>query len=181
MLNTTRNKRWNGKMDTLTTAYLKDVMGKMTDYGDRVQFGLMSPGLRPHYQIINKADKKMAFDSNNHLLRPADDEFVGVNVTPVFTLDQIKAAIAAGGFKTNGATRNGSGRVISSSGGNSSRGGTAAAKAKESIDAARYDYFKNNRQTLPPDIGEHSVEITELMCKGSSAADAFAEVVKRHF
>ncbi|AMO98027.1 hypothetical protein CAter10_0068 [Collimonas arenae] len=68
-------------MDSLTTDYLKDVMGKMEVYGDRVQFGLTSPGPRPYYQVTNTAEKKMAFDSNHHLLHPKEDEFVGVNST----------------------------------------------------------------------------------------------------
>jgi hypothetical protein len=179
-LNTTRTKRWTGKMDSLTTAYLKDVMGKMEVYGDRVQFGLTSPGPRPYYQLTNSAEKKMAFDSNNHLLHPKEDEFTGPNATPVFTLEQIKAAIAAGGFRSSSATRSSAGgRVVSRSGG--TRGGTVAMKAKDLIDAARYEYFRNNRQTLPDGIGEHTAEITELMLKGSSAEDAFNAVVERHF
>lgn len=169
-------------MDSLATAYLKDVMDKMEVYGDRVQFGLTSPGPHPYYQLINSAEKKMAFDSNNHLLHPKEDEFVGANATPIFTLEQIKAAIAAGGFRSSGgATRTSSagGRVVSRSGG--ARGAAVAMKAKDLIDAARYDYFRNNRQTLPDGIGEHTAEITDLMLKGSSAEDAFGEVVKRHF
>jgi hypothetical protein len=175
ILNTTRTKRWTGKMDTLTTAYLKDVLGKMEVYGERVQFGLTGPGPRPYYQITNSAEKKMAFDSNNHLLHPQDDEFVGANATPVFTLEQIKAAIAAGGFRSSGKTHGT--RVGSGTRG----GGTAAMKAKDLIDAARYAYFKDNRQTLPANIGEHSAEITELMLKGSSADDAFGAVIERYF
>lgn len=167
-------------MDSLTTDYLKDVMGKMEVYGDRVQFGLTSPGPRPCYQLTNSSEKKMAFDGNNHLLHPKEDEFVGVNTTPVFSLEQIKSAIAAGGFRSTSATRS-SGSTRTASGGGTRSGGTAAAKARDLIDAARYEYFRSNRQTLPDGIGEHSAEITELMLKGSSAADAFGEVVKRHF
>lgn len=168
-------------MDSLTTAYLKEVMGKMEVYGDRVQFGLTSPGPCPYYQLTNSAEKKMAFDSNSHLLHPKEDEFAGPNATPVFTLEQIKTAIAAGGFRSVGVTRVSSagGRVVSRSGG--TRGGAVAMKAKDLIDAARYDYFRNNRATLPDGIGEHTAEITDLMLKGSSAEDAFGEVVKRHF
>ncbi|AIY39241.1 hypothetical protein LT85_0081 [Collimonas arenae] len=179
-MNTTRTKRWTGKMDSLTTDYLKDVMGKMEVYGDRVQFGLTSPGPRPYYQLTNSSEKKMAFDGNNHLLHPKEDEFVGVNSTPIFSLEQIKAAIAAGGFRSTSGTRSSSGTRSASSGG-SPRGGSVAMKAKDLIDAARYEYFRSNRQIMPDGIGEHSAEITELMLKGSSAADAFGEVIKRHF
>lgn len=167
-------------MDSLTTDYLKDVMGKMEVYGERVQFGLSSPGPRPCYQLTNSSDKKMAFDGNNHLLHPKEDEFVGVNSTPVFSLEQIKAAIAAGGFRS---TSSGSSRSRSSGATRSSspRAGSVAMKAKDLIDAARYEYFRSNRQIMPDGIGEHSAEITELMQKGSSAAEAFGEVIKRHF
>ena len=87
-------------MDSLTTDYLKDVIGKMEVYGYRVQFGFTRPGPRPHYQVTNTAEKKMAFDSNHHLLHPKEDEFVGVNSTPLFSLEKIKAAVAAGGFRS---------------------------------------------------------------------------------
>jgi len=35
-LATTKGKRWNGNTDALPAAYLKEVMAKMIDYGDRV-------------------------------------------------------------------------------------------------------------------------------------------------
>jgi hypothetical protein len=174
-LNTKRNKRWNGKIDTLKADYFSDVIGQMVTYGDRVQFGLTGSGQRPNYQVINAAGKKMAFDSNNHLLHPADDEFVGSNATAVFTLDQVKAAMAGGGTKSSGATR--VGRAV----GAGSRVTTAAVKAKELIDNEKYVYFKDNRQTLPLTIGDHSEEISDLMKRGMSADEAFSDVVKRRF
>ncbi|AMP07889.1 hypothetical protein CAter282_0065 [Collimonas arenae] len=167
-------------MDSLTTDYLKDVMGKMEVYGDRVQFGLTSPGPRPYYQVTNTAEKKMAFDSNHHLLHPKEDEFVGVNSTPVFSLEQIKAAVAAGGFRSTSSRSTGGTRSSSGSSGGT-RGGSAAVKAKDLIDAAKYAYFKENRHMLPDGIGGHSAEITELMIKGSSAAEAFEVVINRYF
>jgi hypothetical protein len=172
ILNTTRNKRWNGKIDTLAADYLNDVKGKMEAYGDRVQFRLGGSGERPNYQVMNAADKKMAFDSNNHLVHPKAGEYVGSNASGVFTLDQIKAAIAGVGIRASAGAR--VSRVVGSS-------RTAAVKVKDLVDAEKYEYFKNNRQILPPGIGEHSVEITELMKNGMAAQDAFAEVVKRHF
>ncbi|MFC5475048.1 hypothetical protein [Paraherbaspirillum soli] len=173
-MNTTRNKRWNGKIETLKPDYLNDVMGKMVAYGDRVQFGLTGPGQRPNYQVINTAGKKMAFDSNSHLLQPKEDEFVGSNATGIFTLDQVKLAIAGGG-KTSTTTR------TSRVGSGSTRSSTATIKAKDLVDTAKYEYFKNNRQTLPASIGEYSDEITDLMKKGMSAEDAFGDVIKRYF
>jgi hypothetical protein len=175
-LNTKRTKRWNGQIDTLAADYLKDVMGQMVTYGDRVQFGLSGSGQRPNYQVINAADKKMAFDSNNHLLHPQEHEFDGPNATRVFTLDQVKAAIVGGGRTASAATR------VSRAGSTGrTRGTTAAVKVKDVIDTEKYEYFKNNRQTLPASIGEYSAVITELMKKGMSAEQAFGEIVKQHF
>lgn len=176
-MNTKRNKRWNGQIDTLTADYLKDVMGQMQTYGDRVQFSLSGSGPRPHYQVINAFDKKIAFDSNNHLLHPQAHEFDGPNATRVFTLDQIKAAIVGVGRASTPTrvSRTGSGN------GSSSRSSTAAVKVKDVIDTEKYEYFKNNRQNLPASIGEYSAVITELMKKGMSAEQAFGEIIKQHF
>jgi len=52
-LNTTRNKRWNGRLETLKADYLSGVIGQMDAYGDRVQFALNGPGQKPLYQVIN--------------------------------------------------------------------------------------------------------------------------------
>jgi hypothetical protein len=175
ILTTTRNKRWNGKIETLKTDYLNDVKGRMETYGDRVQFGLTGTGQRPNYQVINTDGKKMAFDSGNHLLHSEADEFDENNVSGVYTLDQVKAAIAGAGSKASAAKR------ASRAGTGATRATTAATKAKDLAAAEKYEYYKNNRATLPPSIGQHSNEITELMMNGMSAEQAFGEVVKRHF
>lgn len=150
-------------------------MAKMLDYGDRVQFSLVSAGPQPSYQVINTLGKTMAFDRNHHLLRPEDDAFAGANASPVFTLDQVKAAIAGIGIRSSAATR--TARVVRA--GSGSR--TAAAKLHDQFAAQRYEYFKNNRQSLPPTISEHSDEITDLMKQGKSVEEAFGEVLKKHF
>jgi hypothetical protein len=166
-LTTTRSKRWNGKLDTLSTEFLNDVMAQMAAYGDRVQFALTTPGQRPNYQVWNSSDKKMAFDSNHHLLHPKDDEFEGVNATVIYSLDKIKEAKANVG-KTSNVKR-------------SVRNTAATIKATDMVDAAKYAYYKDNRQSLPAAIGDYSDEITTLMRNGMSAEDAFGEAVKRHF
>ncbi len=173
-MNTTRNKRWNGKIETLTSGYIDNVIEKMVEYGDRVQFALSGTGLRPHYQVINSTNKCMAFDSNNHLLHPKEHEFVGSNATVIFSLEQIKAAKSGVATKASVAR---TGRVTAIGGVRR----TAAAKAQDLVNAAKYEYFKNNRQTLPDEIGEYSDKITLLMQNGMSAEDAFGEVVKLHF
>lgn len=172
ILNTKRTKRWNGSLDTLTADYLNDVVTQMTSYGERVQFGLSGPGQRPNYQVINTFDKKMAFDGNNHLVHPKEDEFVGSNATGILTLEQIKMAIAGVGVKKVAATRTAR---------TSTRSSPAAAKAGDLIDTQKYEYFKSNIQKLPEGIRAHSQEISDLMKKGMSAEAAFAEVIQLHF
>ena len=140
----------------------------MDTYGSRVQFALSTPGARPNYQVLNDADKKMAFDSNHHLLHPQPSEFEGSNATSILTIDQIKA-IGTAKPKTKIAAKR------------ATRTTTATAKAADLVDAAKYEYFRANRQALPAAIGGHSDEISGLMRNGMSAEDAFAEIVKRHF
>lgn len=151
-------------------------MAKMNDYGDRVQFSLISGGGDPAYQVINSVDKKMAFDRNHHLYRPEEHEFVGANATQIFTMDQVKAAIAGIGIGSRAAPR--AARVVKSGGGTTR---VSAAKLEEQFAAQRYEYYKNHRQTLPPAITDHTEEITTLMKQGKSVEEAFDEVVKKYF
>ncbi|MGS0742918.1 hypothetical protein ACVBEF_13935 [Glaciimonas sp. GG7] len=168
MKTTTRSKRWDGTINTLSVAYLNDVVEQMLAYGDRVQFALTSGGQRPFYQVINSSEKKMAFNSTHHLLHPVTDEFEGSNGSMVYTLAQINSAIAGVGVRAKiAATRT---RTV----------GTRAAtvKVQDVIDAQKYDYFKIHRDLLPPNIGDYSGEITALMKLGKSAEEAFDEVIK---
>ena len=177
-LTTTRTKRWNGNIDTLKADYLKDVMTQMDAYGDRVQLALSGPGQKPYYQVINTAGKKMAFDSNHHLLTQEEDAFTPGNVTSVFTLEQVKTIAAGGSVRIAGSSR------IARAGtgvARSTRNTAAVVKAKDLIDTDKYNYFKNNRETLPPTIGDHALQITELMKDGKSAEEAFNEVIKLHY
>ena len=162
-------------MNTLRVEYLSDVIKQMEAYGERVQFSLISGGQRPCYQVSNAANKKMAFDSNNHLLYPKDDEFTGSNATREFTLDQIKTIIAGSGVRSGSSVRTRANR----NGSGSTR--TNSIAATDLVDTEKYTYFKNNRQILPPSIGEYSTEITNLMKKGMSAEEAFNDVIKRYF
>ncbi|HJV86242.1 MAG TPA: hypothetical protein VJ698_12280 [Noviherbaspirillum sp.] len=174
---TSRSKRWNGSFDTLPVDYLKGVMEKMGEYGDRVQFSLVSVGAEPNYQVVNSFGKAMAFDRNHHLFRPEGDEFEGVNVTQPFTMDQVKAAISGIGAASRPATARGPRVVRAGSGGTR----VSAAKLEEQFAAQRYEYFRNNRASLPPRISEYTEEITQLMKQGKSVEDAFGEVVKKYF
>lgn len=148
-------------------------MAKMMDYGDRVQFSLTGPGSPPIYQVMNTLGKTMAFDKNHHLLQPAEDAFVGVNATPVFTLEQLKSGLSA--TRARSATRT---KSTTRSGG---AGRTSAAKLEEQFATQRYEYYKNNRQSLPAAISQHTDEITELMKSGKPVEAAFDEIVKKYF
>jgi hypothetical protein len=177
-LTTTRTKRWNGDIASLKSEYLKEMMTQMEAYGDRVQLALSGPGQRPHYQVINPAGKKMAFDSNHHLLSQEEDAFTPGNVTEVFTLEQVKTIASGGSVRIAGSSR--VTRTVGSAT-RPTRNTAAVVKAKDLIDVEKYNYFKNNRETLPPTIGEHSLQITTLMTGGKSAEEAFGEVVKQHY
>jgi hypothetical protein len=176
-LTTTRTKRWNGQVETLKAVYLKEIIKQMDAYGDRMQFALSGPGGVPNYQVINTSGKKMAFDSNHHLLSQAEEVFTAGNVTEVFTLEQIKTMAAGGAVRVAGS------RVVRPAGSitRSTRNTAAVVKAKDLIDTDKYTYFKNNRDMLPADIGDHSVQITDLMQNGKSAEEAFSEVLKQHY
>lgn len=174
----TRSKRWNGNFNSLPVEYLKGVMEKMTDYGETVQFSLVTGGAEPSYQITNTLGKAMAFDRNHHLLRPEGHEFVGANASPVFTLDQVRAAISGIGVAMRPAA-SGASRAVRPAGTGGTR--TSAAKLEEQFAAQRYEYFRNNRQSLPAAITQHSDEITQLMKQGRTVEDAFGEVLKKYF
>lgn len=148
----------------------------MVDYGDRVQFSLVSGGPEPSYQIANTLGKKMAFDKNHHLLQSAEEDFAGANASMTLTIDQVKTRIAAAGTATPAKAR---ATKVARAGSSGPR--VTAAKLNEQYAAQRYEYFKNNRQSLPPTISEHTDEITELMKQGKSAQEAFDEVVSKYF
>jgi hypothetical protein len=163
-------------MHTLPVDYLKAVIEKMTDYGDRVQFSLASPGSPPVYRVLNPQDKAMAFDKNHHLLQPQEDAFEGANGSAILTIDQVKAVLASGGKRPAAGSRAKS----------TPRAGTGAprvtaAKLEEQFATQRYEYFKNNRATLPATITQHTDEVTDLMKSGKSVEEAFDEVVKKYF
>lgn len=177
---TTKSKRWNGKIDTLAPEYLKEVMKQMSSYGERVRFALGAAGARPYYQVINPSERTMAFDGNHHLHHPQEGEFTGAKVSATFSLEQIEIVAAGGRLPGVGRSVSGS-RTRASSSGSSARTGTVASQKQDDINAEKYAYFKENRHLLPAEISEYSNEITSLMQGGISAADAFGEILKRHF
>ena len=170
---TSRSKRWNGKLESLAPDFLQQVVTQMLAYGDRVQFALTTPGAKPNYQVQNSANKKMAFDGNHHLMQVEPSEFDGSNATPLLSLEQIQAI----GTGVSRAAITKQARPAKPAG----RSPTATAKAADLVDAAKYDYFKNNRSTLPAGVSAHTNEISVLMRNGLSAEAAFADIIKRYF
>jgi hypothetical protein len=90
-------------------------------------------------------------------------------------LEQVKKGIAGLGVSSG---RTSGARVVRAGSGS---GRTSAAKLDELFATQRYEYFKINRQTLPPTISKHSEEITDLMKQGKSVEEAFGEVIKKYF
>lgn len=182
-MNTKRTKRWNGDVSTLSSDYLKNVIEKMSSYGEYAQFSETGNIHGPNYQVINAAGKKMTFDSSNLLIQIEDDVFAS---SVIYSLDQIKALLTNLNSPLAKATATRTRRVAGTGGSSSTstaspRGSSAVAKAKELIAIQKYDYYKTHRATLPSDIREHSDEITRMMEKGISAEEAFAEAVKLCF
>ena len=171
-----KGKRWNGSIDTLPADYLKTVLEKMLDYGDRVQFSLQTGGSQPSYQVFNQFDKAMVFDRDHHIAQAQVGEFVGDHVSVMLTLDQIEAAIA-GVLVKRAATRT----VGTRSGAGNSGPRVTAAMLEEQRAAERYAYFKAHRATLPETIVEYSAEIAALMKNGIAVDAAYDEILKKHF
>jgi hypothetical protein len=176
-------KRWHGNVEAIKAEFLNGVVTQMTAYGDRVHFSMFGSVQKPHYEVINSFDKKMAFDGNHHLHRSEDEsEFGPGNVTPIFTLEQIKRIIATGGSGVRSSIpRSARAASARSSGTGAARPTTAAARAREAVDSEKYVYFKANREMLPEGINQYSDEISALMLKGMSAEQAFGEIIQKHF
>jgi hypothetical protein len=169
-----RTKPWDGKFDALPVEYLKGVLEKMNSYGDRVQFSRRS-GPLPNYQVINPADKKMAFDGGHHLLRADEDDFSAAHVTSVFSMDQVTAMI--NGVRPVG-EKTKTVRVV-----HTGRAGTRTTvrQVEDQFAAARYEYFRAHRATLPPTIAEHTDEIATLMKQGKPVEEAFGAIVQKYY
>jgi hypothetical protein len=180
-LSSSKTKRWHGNVESIKAEYLNGVIAQMTAYGDRVHFSMFGSVQKPHYEVINSFDKKMAFDGNHHLHTAEDDEFGPGNVTPIFTLEQIKRLIATGGSGVRSSIPRAARAASARSSAGGARPATAAARAREAVDGEKYAYFKANRQMLPEGINQYSDEISTLMLKGLSAEQAFGEVIEKHF
>lgn len=175
-MNTKRNRRWNGNLETLSADFLKDVIEKMESYGGHVQFELPGHAQRPNYQVINTSGKKIAFDKKNLLLSLNANGNVSDTLSSAFSLAAVKAALAGGGRSASARPR----APRSTTTGSTARAAAPVAVV-DVVESEKYAYFKENRETLPEGISKHSSTISELMRGGLSAEDAFNQVIQQHF
>ncbi|MGB3288293.1 MAG: hypothetical protein WBA83_03355 [Burkholderiaceae bacterium] len=181
-MSTKRSKRWNGELDSLAPEFLKEVLGKMEAYGDRVQFEQPNKSPRPCYQVISSSNRKMGFDAKHLLLRLNENGNVGDALTSEFSLEALRSAMS-GGDKKPAVKRTPSASRGPAAARGASRGApvTAAAAAADEVERDKYAYFKANREYLPDGISRYSQQISELMRGGMSAESAFEAIIKQHF
>lgn len=177
-LTTSRTKRWNGTLESLSPEYLKGVAERMESYGDRIQFELPGHAKQPIYQVINPSDRKMGFDGRHLLLRLNESGNVADSLSPIFTLEAVRAAIAGRrSARSPGAVRS-SGPGRSTVG---VRRAAPAAVATDTVEQEKYAYYREHRDELPEDIAKYASEISALMRAGKSAEQAFSQVIAERY
>lgn len=175
-MTTSRTKRWNGTLESLSGDYLKGVMERMESYGDRVQFELPGHGKHPVYQVIGTTERKMGFDGKHLLLRLNEAGNVAESLSPVFTLQAVRDAIAGRRAPRGAASaRTGTGRSAAV------RRAAAPVVATDTVEQEKYAYYRAHRDELPEDISKHASEISTLMRAGKSAEEAFNHVIAQHY
>lgn len=172
-MTTRRAKRWDGNLPSLSVDYLKEVAAKIQTYGLSVQLELPGHGKMPIYQVINKSGRKMGFDGKHLLHSLNENGNISENLSAEFSLEQVQKAMMAPPPKTT--------RARTSSSTSSRAPKTASALAAEQIEVAKYNYFRANREQLPAGIQKHADDISVLMQKGMSAAQAFDAIIEQHY
>lgn len=177
ILSTTRSKRWNGTLESLSADYLKEVMERMESYGDQVQFEFPGHGKHPIYQVIGRGERKMGFDGKHLLLRLNESGNIADSLSPVYSLEAVRAAISGK------RSPRGSSAGRSSPAGSTTRRRVAAAApvAVDTVEQDKYAYFRAHRDELPEGISQYANEISQLMRGGKSAEDAFKHIIAQHF
>lgn len=176
-MSTTRTKRWNGTLESLSADYLKDVMERMESYGDQVQFELPGHGKHPIYQVVGRSERKMGFDGKHLLLRLNESGNVADTLSPVFSLDDVRSAIAGRRATRSGATA----RASAAGNGAVRRRVAAPAAVVDTVEEDKYAYYRAHRDELPEGISQHANEISTLMRAGKSAEDAFKQIVEQYY
>lgn len=180
-MSTKRSKRWNGELDSLAPEFLKEVIEKMQSYGDRIQFEQPNRAATPNYQVINPTGRKMGFDNRHLILRPNADGNIGDELTPVYTLQAIKAAMTGAGTASARTSRPRASGASRSTTASATRGSAPAPAAVDTVERDKYAYYKENKETLPDGIVKYSQEVSTLMRQGMSAEAAFDLIIKQHF
>ena len=177
-MSTSRTKRWNGTLESLSTDFLKGVMERMESYGDQVQFEFPGHGKHPIYQVIGRSERKMGFDGKHFLLRLNESGNVSDSLSTVYSLEDVRDAIAG-----RRSTRSRSGATATRSGTSTRvvRRAAAAAPAEDNIEHQKYAYYREHRETLPEGIARHAEEISSLMRAGKSAEAAFQQIVEQYY
>lgn len=176
ILSTTRTKRWNGTLESLAADYLKDVLERMESYGDRVQFEFPGHSKYPIYQVIGRSERKMGFDGKHLLLRLNESGNVADSLSPIFSIDGVRDAVA--GKRTRSA---GPSRSAASSNGVTRRRAPAQAAVVDTVEQDKYAYYRAHRDELPEDISQYASEISRLMRSGKTAEEAFNEVIAQYY
>lgn len=178
ILSTTRTKRWNGTLESLSADYLKEVIERMESYGDQVQFELPGHSKHPVYHVIGRGGRKMGFDGKHFLLHLNEAGNVAETLSPVYSLDAVRDAIAG-----KRSPRKTSASRASAAGSSSSTRRRAAAPAPvvDTVEQEKYAYYRANRADLPEDISQYAGEISQLMRAGKSAEEAFKHVVAQYY
>lgn len=149
-------------------------MERMESYGDRVQFELPGHGKRPIYQVISRSERKMGFDGKHLLLRPNESGNVADTLSPIFSLDAVRDAIAGKRTRSTSA-----GRVAGSA--TTRRRATAAPAVIDTVEQDKYAYYRAHRDELPDDITQYAGQISQLMRAGKSAEEAFGQIISDHY
>lgn len=173
-LSTTRTKRWNGTLESLSADYLKEVMERMESYGDQVQFELPGHSKRPIYQVIGRGERKMGFDGKHFLLHLNESGNVAETLSPIYPLEAVRAAIS--GKRTS--------RVASASRAATTaprRRAAAAPPVVDTVEEDKYAYYRAHRADLPEGISQYAGEISQLMRAGKSAEEAFKHIVAQYY
>lgn len=177
-MSTSRTKRWNGTLDSLSTDYLKGVLERMESYGDQVQFEFPGHGKQPVYQVIGRGGRKMGFDGKHLLLRLNESGNVADELSSVFSLDAVRAASEG---KRATRTVSYSRSSAAGSGTRTVRRAAAAPAAVDTVEHEKYAYFRAHREELPEDIAQYANEITTLMRSGKTAEAAFQQIVEQYY
>src|SRR5690606_31871656 len=101
---------------------------------------------------------------------------VAETLSPIFTLEAVRAAIAG-----RRATRSAGVRAASGNGSAPVRRRSAApAAVVDTVEQDKYAYYRANRDSLPEDISQHAREISALAQAARSADAVFLVVASGH-